>query len=72
MEMRMPEPIVYNPTEIEPKWQEKWDADGLYHADIDPQREKFYALTMLPYTSGELHIGHWYAAGLQCHVPHGV
>ncbi len=51
----------YKPQEIEPKWQRKWEADGLYQADIDPSREKFYALTMLPYPSGDLHIGHWYA-----------
>ena len=52
---------VYNPAEIEPKWQARWEADGLYHADIDPARSKHYALTMLPYPSGDLHIGHWYA-----------
>ena len=28
---------------------------------IDPSRQKYYALTMLPYPSGDLHIGHWYA-----------
>jgi leucyl-tRNA synthetase len=57
----MREQTVYNPSEIEPKWQAKWEADGLYHADIDERRKKFYALTMLPYPSGDLHIGHWYA-----------
>jgi leucyl-tRNA synthetase len=52
---------TYNPTEIEPKWQARWEAEGLYHSDIDPKRPKYYALTMLPYPSGDLHIGHWYA-----------
>ena len=51
----------YKPRTIEPKWQKKWEDDGLYEADIDESREKFYAMTMLPYPSGDLHLGHWFA-----------
>jgi leucyl-tRNA synthetase len=49
----------YNPADIEKRWQERWEADGLYHTS-DDDRQKFYFLTMLPYTSGDIHVGHWY------------
>ena len=51
----------YNPAEIEPKWQQIWEEQQLYRVTVDPDRPKWYALTMLPYPSGDLHTGHWYA-----------
>ena len=52
----------FDPTEYEQRWRERWEADGLYRADDRDPRQKHYLLTMYPYPSGDLHIGHWYAA----------
>ena len=54
-------PERYDPAELEPRWQARWEELGLHRADLDDtSRPRFYLLTMYPYPSGDLHIGHWY------------
>ncbi|HET7677962.1 MAG TPA: leucine--tRNA ligase [Candidatus Limnocylindrales bacterium] len=50
----------YDPAAIEQRWQARWDELGLHRTDLhDTSRPKYYLLTMYPYPSGDIHIGHW-------------
>ncbi len=52
----------YDPTQIEPRWQERWERERTWEVSNDPDTAdaipKSYVLEMLPYPSGEPHIGH--------------
>ena len=49
---------MYNPEQIEKKWQDKWEKAKIFEANPDPDKKKFFITSPYPYASGTLHIGH--------------
>ncbi len=61
--------LGFDAVAIDQKWQARWEKDALHKVGDDDPRPKWYEMTMYPYPSGDLHIGHWYAmAPSDCHA----
>ncbi|MDP7083204.1 MAG: leucine--tRNA ligase [Dehalococcoidia bacterium] len=53
--------LRFDAVAIDRKWQARWAEDGIYEVKDGDPRPKWFEMTMYPYPSGDLHIGHWYA-----------
>jgi valyl-tRNA synthetase len=56
---------LYRPEGVEARWQETWEAEGLYNADVDAAREPYTIAFPPPNVTGELHMGHALNASIQ-------
>ena len=55
------EMVSYDPAAIEPKWRQAWKDAAIYKVEDESEKPNWMSLTMYPYPSGVLHVGHWYA-----------
>ena len=49
---------MYDPQQIEKKWQDRWEQERIFEANPDPNKNKLFITSPYPYASGPLHIGH--------------